>query len=297
MIRSVFVGRSPRLCVDVVGEGEPVFFLHGIGGNRTNWHDNMLGLASSYQAMAWDARGYGKSEDYDGPLDYDQLAGDLLRAFDYFALDKVHLVGLSMGASIAAYFHHKHPDRLRTLTLCDTDMGFNRYSREEREQFARLRREPLLRGVRPEDIADDVAQALIGNPANTEAVRRLRASMSAIRPGSYVKAFDALVAREDDTELYSDIRVPLLLIVGALDRVTPPELVKEICTHCPGAVLRIIEGAGHLPNIETPRAFNALLIEFLNRNSQQLSGGTDFQSQKTETSIREGGKPWTTATT
>lgn len=280
MIRSVLVGPSPRICVDIAGEGEPVFFLHGIGGNRTNWHDNMLALASSFQVMAWDARGYGSSDDYDGPLDYDQLAGDLLRAFDHFALDRVHLVGLSMGASIAAYFHHKHPDRLRTLTLCDTDMGFNRYTRIEREEFARLRREPLLKGVRPEDIADDVAQALIGNPANTEAVRRLRISMSAIRPGSYVKAFDALVAREDDTGLYADIRVPLLLIVGALDRVTPPELMKEICTHCPEAILKIIEGAGHLPNIETPRAFNALLIEFLNRNSPQAFADNDVQYKK-----------------
>lgn len=270
MIRNVVVGPFPRLSVDVVGAGEPVFFLHGLGGNRTNWHGNMLSLAPSFQAMAWDARGYGNSDDHDGPLDFDHFADDLLRVFDHFELPKVHLVGLSMGASIAAYFHSKHPRRLRTLTLCDTDMGFNRYTEEEREEYRRLRKEPLQRGVRPEEIADDVARALIGNPENSVVFNRLRNSMRQVRAGSYIKAFDALAAREDDTALYANIEVPLLLIVGALDKVTPPALVREIKDHCPHARFRMIDGAGHLPNIETPQKFDALLLDFLKSGVDEI---------------------------
>ncbi len=263
MIENVLVGPSPRISVDVAGEGETIFFLHGIGGNRTNWHDNMRDLAPRFRVMAWDARGYGNSDDYDGPLSFDHFVDDLLRVFYHFGIGRLHLVGLSMGAAIAAYFHSKHPERLMTLTLCDTDMGFNRYSQDERADFARLRRDPLAEGVSPADIAGDVARALIGDPGNAALFERLRESMSRVRPASYIKAFDALVAREDDTDLYTDIRVPLLLVVGALDRVTPPALVREIHAHAPHATFRMIEGAGHLANIEKPREFNSTLRDFI----------------------------------
>lgn len=267
VIENVLVGPSPRISVDVAGQGETVFFLHGIGGNRTNWRDNILSLAADFRAMAWDARGYGNSDDYDGQLTFDLFVDDLMRLFDHFGIDKVHLVGLSMGATIAAYAHSKLPDRIATLTLCDTDMGFNRYSREEREEFARLRREPLSKGVKPHEIADDVARALIGLSENQEVFLRLRDSMRQVRPASYIKAFDALVAREEDTDLYANIKVPLLLIVGALDRVTPPPLVREIGVHVPHALFRIIDGAGHLPNIEAPEEFDRILRNFLISNS------------------------------
>lgn len=262
-VQTVLVGPLPRIAVDVAGRGDPVIFLHGIGGNRTNWQDNLRDLAADFRVMAWDARGYGSSDDYEGPLDFDDFNADLLRVLDHFGIERLHVVGLSMGAAIAAYFHKRHPARVQTLTLCDTDMGFNRYTAEERAEFARLRREPLARGVPPAAIAADVAAALIGDPAHAEVIERLRASMASIRPGSYIKAFDALVAREDDTDLYTDIRVPLLLVVGALDRVTPPDLVHEIHAHAPHARFRLIEDAGHLPNIENPRAFNAVIRAFL----------------------------------
>ncbi len=269
MIENVLVGVAPRISVDVAGQGETAFFLHGIGGNRTNWTDNILSLATDFRAMAWDARGYGNSDDYDGSLSFDQFVEDLIRVLDHFGIERVHLVGLSMGASIAAYVHSKRPDRIATLTLCDTDMGFNRYSQDEREEFARLRREPLSNGVQPYEIADDVARALIGLPENERVFRRLRDSMRQVRAASYIKAFDALVEREDDTDLYVDIRVPLLLIVGALDRVTPPPLVREICSYVPHAHFHIIERAGHLPNIEAPEEFDKVLRNFLIANSSQ----------------------------
>ena len=263
VIRTVLVGSAPRIAVDLAGQGEPVLFLHGIGGNRTNWSDNLRDLAADFRVMAWDARGYGGSDDYEGPLHFDDFAADMLGILDHFGIGRLHVVGLSMGAAIAAYFHKQHPERVATLTLCDTDMGFNRYSQEERALFARLRREPLSKGVPPSEIAADVADALIGDPTPAEILARLRESMSLVRPASYIKAFDALVAREDDTDLYTDIRVPLLLVVGALDRVTPPALVREIHNHAPHADFRVIEAAGHLPNIENPQAFNAVIREFL----------------------------------
>src|SRR5262249_7806185 len=67
---TVFVGPAPRLALSVAGEGELVLFLHGIGGNRGNWSRQVDFFARTHKSAAWDARGYGESDDYEGPLDF-----------------------------------------------------------------------------------------------------------------------------------------------------------------------------------------------------------------------------------
>jgi 3-oxoadipate enol-lactonase len=71
--------------------------MHGIGGNRTNWHDQLPVFAQRFHAVAWDARGYGASHDYSEPLDFSDFATDLARLLDHFEVERAHLVGLSMG--------------------------------------------------------------------------------------------------------------------------------------------------------------------------------------------------------
>lgn len=63
-----YIPGTPRLAVDRQGSGPLLVFLHGIGGNRTNWHDQLPVFAQHCTGVAWDARAYGLSNDYDGPL-------------------------------------------------------------------------------------------------------------------------------------------------------------------------------------------------------------------------------------
>ena len=100
--------------------------MHGIGGNRTNWHDQLPAFGARYRAVAWDARGYGLSDDYDGPLSYDDFCGDILRVLDHFGARKAHLVGLSMGGFIAQDFYAHHPERVASLVLADTRPGYEK---------------------------------------------------------------------------------------------------------------------------------------------------------------------------
>src|SRR5207244_9204807 len=106
--------------------------LHGIGGNKRNWHPNLAAFGQHWHAAAWDARGYGESEDYDGALDFLDFSRDLVRVLDHFGAASAHVVGLSMGGRIALYFVALHPERVRTLTLCDTHTGFADWSEEKK---------------------------------------------------------------------------------------------------------------------------------------------------------------------
>jgi 3-oxoadipate enol-lactonase len=253
---------APKIAIDHGGGGPLVLFMHGIGGNRTNWHDQLPVFAENFHAASWDARGYGASDDYAGALDFSDFSGDLLRVLDHLNVARAHLVGLSMGGLIAFDFHALHPDRVATLTICDSMPGMTGLSDEGRREFIRIRQEPLLGGKEPRDIAPAVARTLVGKSAQPGSFERLVASMSALHKESYLKAIVATThyARKLDLE---SIRVPTHIVVGDEDTLTPPALSRSMAARIPGAQLTVIKGAGHLSNIEQPEAFNAAVLAFL----------------------------------
>ena len=111
-----FLAHYIPVFVHTAGEGPVVFLLHGIGGNRTNRHDQLPSFADrGFCAVSWDARGYGLSDDYDGPLDFADFSHDLARLLDHLDVGRAHLVRLSMGGRILQDFYPRYPDRVATL--------------------------------------------------------------------------------------------------------------------------------------------------------------------------------------
>lgn len=253
---------APRIAVDHLGSGALVICLHGIGGNRTNWHDQLPDFARHFHAASWDARGYAMSDDYPGPLDFHDFARDLARVLDHFGARKAHLVGLSMGGLIIMDFHAMYPERVATLTICDSLPGFADLSPAQRAEFIRLRKEPLVQGRQPSDIAPVVARTLVGKSAVAGAYERLVASMSALHKESYIKTIEGMVNSGLEIEL-EQIRVPTHVVVGEDDALTPPALSRAMASRITGARLSVIKNAGHLANIEQPQAFNEAVLAFL----------------------------------
>ncbi len=256
------ISPAPRIAVDHMGEGRLVVFLHGIGGNRANWHDQLPDFGRQFHAASWDARGYGMSDDYPGPLDFHDFARDLVRVLDHFGARKAHLVGLSMGGLIIMDFHAMYPERVATLTICDSLPGFAHLAPAQREEFIRLRKEPLIHGKEPRDIAPVVARTLVSRSAVAGAYDKLVAAMSALHKESYIKTIEGMVNSGIQIEL-EKIRVPAHVVVGEDDTLTPPALSRSMAEQIPGARLSVIKNAGHLANIEQPRAFNEAVLAFL----------------------------------
>lgn len=260
---TAYIPGTPRLAVDWQGSGPLVVFLHGIGGNRTNWHDQLPAFAPYCTAVAWDARGYGLSDDYDGPLDPIDFAHDLIRVLDHYGAPQAHLVGLSMGGMIAQDVYSLYPDRVATLVLCDTSDGLNNtFTAAQREDFIRLRTGPLLAGTEPRDMAPAVADTLIGRQSSRAAWQRLVDSMAALHKASYIKTVRANTSRTVYPEAQR-ITVPTLLVFGEDDRLTPPAIGRAVQAKIAGAQLVIIPTAGHLSNIEQPALFNETVLQFL----------------------------------
>ncbi len=259
----VHTDTTPRIAVRHCGAGEFVLFLHGIGGNSLNWDAQLRALGTQYHAAAWDMRGYAASDDYEGAASFDAFAADVIAILDHFGVAKAHLCGLSIGGRVAQRVHALYPDRLASLILADTrsDAGETR-TQEERDAFYNLRAKPILEGRTPFDIAEDIVSKITGPATPLDLKRQLMESMALVRGQSYLKAIRANL---DDFYNGPAARyaIPVLVIVGADDKVTPLQLSKDLVADIPGSELVILPDAGHLSNMEQPAAFNEALLRFL----------------------------------
>lgn len=262
-VTPAWVSGTPRLAYSSAGSGTPVVFLHGIGGNRSNWAEQIEYFAARFHAVAWDARGYGESEDYAQALQFTDFAADLRRLLDALNVKAAHVVGLSMGGRIALDFYETAPQRVLSLCLVDTFPGYDAsFTPDAREKFIRLRKQPLIEGKEPKDIAAAITKTLLSTGASLKHYERLVASISALHKESYIKAIEAMTRYKPIAKL-TEIRVPTLVVVGDQDRLTPPEIAREMAAAIPGARLVVLREAGHLSNIEQPLEFNRALDEFL----------------------------------
>jgi 3-oxoadipate enol-lactonase len=135
--------------------------------------------------VAWDARGYGDSDDYPEALKFTDFAADLHRPLDHLGAAAAHLVGLSMGGRIALDFHAGAPQRVASLALVDTFPGYDAsFTPAAREKFICLRRQPLEEGQEPRDIAPAVARTLVSRTATPAHVEALVDSMSRLHKAS-----------------------------------------------------------------------------------------------------------------
>ena len=256
------------IAYDIRGSGPLVVFLHGIGGNRSNWTDQLEHLGNRFCAVSWDARGYGLSDDSPQTLQFSDFADDLRRLLDHLKADRAHCVGLSMGGMILQDFYARYPERMASLALVDTSSGFGGAPEDVKRDFLARRLDPLDRGLTPQDIAPGVVEVLVAPSASTAVREKLRLSLSALRVEPYRQALHAIVTTDFRTVL-PQITAPTLVIVGEEDQVTPPAASEFLASQIAGAELVKIAKAGHLTNIEQPEVFNTVLGAFLDRHAER----------------------------
>jgi 3-oxoadipate enol-lactonase len=272
---TITIEPAPRIAVDYQGSGPLLVLLHGIGGNRSNWQRQLPVFARHFTAAAWDARGFGDSDDYDGPLNFADFSADLLRVTNHFGAEKAHLVGLSMGGRIALDFYGRHPERVASLVLADTSVA-RRGPRKEEEiaEWLRVRKQPLLEGKEPKEIAYDIAKTLTDPAVAPQAFAHMRESIAALRKDSYLKTLDS-VTRYESFPPFDSVQVPTLALTGQWDRIAPPELVRDMAQALPNAQFVVLANTGHMSNIEQPDAFNTAVLQFLLKHKERTENQFD----------------------
>jgi 3-oxoadipate enol-lactonase len=264
---SRLVGRKPKIAVMLAGSGETLVFLHGVGTTKTAWNEQLAFFRSSHFSCAWDARGYGDSDDYDGPLDFARdFTADLAAVLDDLKIQTAHLVGLSMGGLIAQCFYFAHPERVATMVLAHTFPSFGSLGDTFVSRFVANRLRPLLDGAQPADLADATVASLVGPSAPQSARDHLHASVRELRKGPYTRTLQGLIRQSPPGEL-EEIAVPTLVLTGEFDRLSPPDMAHAMASRIRGSQSVTIQNCGHLSSLERPAAFNAAVRDFLNRHA------------------------------
>jgi pimeloyl-ACP methyl ester carboxylesterase len=252
---------SLEIGYDDVGSGIPVLFAHAFPLNRTMWAPNVSALVDRCRCVAMDFRGFGETT-VAPPYSMEQYADDLAHLLEVLRIEKVVLVGCSMGGYASFAFWRRHRDRVRALVLADTRSG------ADSEETAARRRQ-LIEVARVEGstaVANAQIPSIVGKttrekqPDTYDAVHRMIAQA---RPDGIIGALEAMMLRPDSTPLLSTIDVPTLIVVGEEDVPTPVKEARAMHAMIPGSTLEVIAGAGHLSNLERPAAFNHVLTEFL----------------------------------
>jgi 3-oxoadipate enol-lactonase len=231
-------------------------FLHGLGGHRTNWDEQLADLGDVRRCCALDLPGYGDSAGVPGSLPSiaTGVADWIQREYD----GPVDVVGLSFGGMVAQHLALDHSQLVRTLALLDTSPAFGLDGVTTPESWLDAR----IRAIRDPDPAapgiEAVAAGLLGPSASAELRTRLVESMRAVPKATLEAACRALVAHDTRARL-PDVAAPTLVMVGADDTETPPSYAEAIAAGIPGSELVVVPGAGHLLNLEDPDLVDARL--------------------------------------
>jgi 3-oxoadipate enol-lactonase len=259
------IGPAPFIAVEHAGRGPLVVFLHGVGGNKANFADQIAYFGKGRCALAWDARGYGDSDDpIETALDFASFSADLVRVLDHFDAHKACLVGVSMGGRIALDFTGRYPDRVGALVLADTSGGTTQAQDPARiEAMLATRRAPLLHeGKTPADIAPGIADSFSGPDITHGQRAALIESLSALRVTPYLATLEA-VTRYTGFPAFETIKAPTLVMTGEFDPIAPPAMAQAMANSIPNAHYVCVPRAGHISNLENPAAFNHALDQFL----------------------------------
>ena len=244
------------------GAGEPVVLLHAFPLNSAMWTAQLQSLPPERHWIAPDVRGFGASETGAGQLTMDRIADDVAALLDHLGHERATLCGVSMGGYACFAFWRRHRERVQALVLCDTRATAD-------DPAGKLARRLSSERVRAEGAAAAVSQMLdrlVGDttrqarPAAYEQVRELLAQ---VEPASFARAQAAMAARPDSTPLLPQIDVPVLVVAGDEDAMIPLDVARGMARALPDGRLAVIEGAGHLPPLERPDAFNQALLAFL----------------------------------
>jgi pimeloyl-ACP methyl ester carboxylesterase len=247
------------------GSGEAVILLHGLGGNATNWAFNIPALAQKFRVIVPDQVGFGRS---DKPFINYRVATyvDFLDAlYKELKLERATLVGNSMGGWIAAAYTLAHPERVERLVLVDA-AGFAPPAEFDAKSLSFLN--PSTReGMK------QLATLVFSNKQlfTTDAAIDLMLTQRMTAGDGYTiqSMIESIARREDmlDNRL-AGIKKPTLLIWGRDDGLVPlAEYGERFKREIAGAQLIVMDGAGHVPQVEKAAEFNAALLKFLNASN------------------------------
>jgi 3-oxoadipate enol-lactonase len=242
-------------------------FINPLGCDLRIWSEVVRILNPDFRVVCYDKRGHGLSESGPDRAEMADYASDLAALLDVLGVARAAIVGMSIGGVIAQEFYRQRPGLVAALVLCDTaakigtdESWDERIAAVERGGIEAVADAVLARWFTPEFPRDRAAE-YVG----------VRAMLTRTPKQGYLAACGAL-KRADLRPYAGAIEAPTMCLVGDQDGSTPVDLVRQTAALIKGSRFEIIDGAGHLPNVEKPTAVARLIAEHVTRAAGRSSG-------------------------
>jgi pimeloyl-ACP methyl ester carboxylesterase len=245
---------------EVSGQGPPLVFAHGAGGNTLVWWQQVPHFARRYRVLTFDHRGFGRSACATGTERARHFAADLAAVLDAAGVARCALVCQSMGGWTGLQLALAQPERVAALVLSGTPAGVltpgvvGALTAIATSSAAAELQAPGW---------DQAHPALAGDIFTRDPARGfLYGQLAALNPPAMLGRIALHEVMTDPSRL-AGWSIPTLLVGGTQDRLFAPAVLREVAAAIPGAAFHEIPVAGHSPYFETPDAFNRVVGEFL----------------------------------
>ena len=276
-IHDVRLEHGGRISTLTMGEGPDVLLLHGLGGAKSSFFDTAAALSRRYRVHALDFPGFGGSSKpaparYGAPF----FARSVLGVMDALELERTHLVGNSMGGRVAIEVGLREPSRVGGLGLLCPALSF---VRRGYQPFVKLVRPEL--GLLPHSLgrgriekqfwsmfADrDLVDPSVADVAvdEFERIYRTAGARLAFLASARSIYLDPPFGRDGLFPRMAALEPPALFVWGSHDKLIPPGFGRHVERWLPDAEQIVLEGCGHVPQIERPERTNGLLMRFFAR--------------------------------
>jgi 3-oxoadipate enol-lactonase len=242
--------------IDGNPEGRPVVFANSLGTDLRLWDQVLPLLPQGLKYIRYDKRGHGLTELTPAPYSMGTLVRDVERLMDHLAVKDALFVGLSIGGMIAQGLAVKRMDLVRAMVLSNTGAKIGQPAMWD-DRIAAVK----AGGI--EALADSIMERWFSAPFRNTAEFHAWRNMLVRQPAEGYTGCSAAISGTDFYTPTSGLRLPTLGIAGSDDGSTPPDLVRETVDLIPGSQFHLIRKAGHLPCVEQPEEYAAVLTKFM----------------------------------
>ena len=238
----------------------PVVFIHGVGLTYEIWQPQ-LDFFKNYSNVSYDILGHGKSSLTKKNISFDDFSDQLIELINELKIDKIHLVGFSIGSLIARNFAAKYNDRLQSLILLGSI-----YKRSEQQQktvnerFEQAKKELKLSSQALKRWFTD--KYLENNP---DTYKKISSILSANNMANFLKVYELFVRHKNDED-FEKIYCKTLVMTGENDVGSTIEMSQKLNDLIENSELRIIKGGKHLCGIECADDVNLVIKNFVGKN-------------------------------
>ncbi|XAH21375.1 alpha/beta hydrolase [Xylophilus sp. GW821-FHT01B05] len=251
------------------GEGsEPVLFCHGAGSNAATWWQQLPAFTQRHTCLTMDIRCFGRSVAPLQEFSLENFVDDVLAILDREKIDRVTLVGQSLGGMIGIKLALTNPSRIAAFIACDTSLALDHPALLD----AISRRQITHRAVTIEQrslgkwfLEHHPAKAMLYAQIN-----HFNQSAYKLDAAEWGSALGALMqpGRLIPMDALADVRCPTLLLVGSEDPIVPVSVMREVAERVSESELAVVAQAGHSAYFEKPEEVNRLILEFIARRAR-----------------------------